>query len=219
MKRNFLYILIMLLVSCENDATWVHKDIIHQQTITTTRHNALISVGLDDASMAIVRSIAIEYDKSADFSKATRVPMVSKNGKWQAALTDLQEDILYNVRYVLTPAYLPQWDTDTFRTINPLPPLVTTLSATDVTATTAILHGKTTNEDNYDITERGFYYSLLKDDDFERKQVTCSSGEGIFSAEIKALRAAATYYYVAYAVNKNGIAYGDTLTFNTVNPY
>ncbi len=219
MRKHLIYLLIPLLVACEKDANWQQQVVEHQQTITTTRHSASLSVTLDEASAAIVQSIEVAYDLKADFSTAKTVAMTANKGIWQALLTGLEENRTYFVRYSLSPDYLPQWETETFMTVNPLVPSVRTSAATEISATTAVLHGEASIYDNYEITERGFYYSLLRDNDFERKQVKCGNGEGEFSATIEALRAAATYYFVAYAVNKNGIAYGDTLQFNTLNPY
>ena len=211
--------MVLTLVACEKDPNWTHQTISHRQTIVTTLHSAHISVQVDEASNAILQSIYVLYDINADFSAPQSASLTLNDNKWQVMLQSLEMEKTYFVRYIISPSYLPKWETDAFLTTNPLVPLASTMPASNITATTAKLHGEASVDDNYEITERGFYYSLLKDTDYERKQVKCGSGEGRFEAKIEALRANATYYIVAYAVNKNGIAYGDTLQFNTLNPY
>lgn len=221
MRRNLIYIVVLfVLVACEKDATWQHQDATCAETITTTRHRAMISLNWDKASGALLQDVQLEYALTADFSQAQEAQLKRIDGNWEVSLTRLEENRTYFVRYIVTPDFLAtKREASTFETINPLPPTIVTSEATDITATTAMLHGEAKIDDNYEITERGFYYSLLKDTDYERKQVKCGSGEGRFDAKIEALRANATYYIVAYAVNKNGVAYGDTLQFNTLNPY
>ena len=82
-----------------------------------------------------------------------------------------------------------------------------------------MLNAEVTSIENDPVIERGFYYNLIKEDTIFRKQLKCGHGVGSFGGTIDTLRANATYYYVAYAKNVHGIAYGDTLQFNTLNPY
>lgn len=208
------------MVACENDAKWQHQDADFHEEVATTLHNAYFTVSWDEASACFVREVILEYALSADFDSSEYRHMSLQDGQWYAEMLNMEPEVTRYYRYWVAPEYLqPKPVARSFVTTNTLLPTITTNTATEISAITAILHGKTSIFDNYEITERGFYYSLLKDDDFERKQVKCGSGEGYFKTEISALRANATYYYYAYAVNKNGIAYGDTLQFNTLNPY
>ena len=212
--------LLLVLSACHNDPEWQHKYVTLDETIITTRHEAHIAILLDDGVLDLVKDVRVEYATMQDFADYQTSPMIVADGVWKADLYNLQESTTYYLRYEISPTYLrPQSTTSSFITINPLTPDVQTLAATDITATSAVLHGVTSIYDNYEITERGFYYSLLRTGEYERKQLSCGSGEGNFSGSIEALRANATYYYVAYSVNANGVAYGDTLQFNTLNPY
>ena len=220
MKRYLIYFIVSILFACENDATWQHAAVTCEETIITTRHTATISLCWDDASAPLVQYVSIKYDTTEELSQAQVVEMRHIENKQEVTLNDLKDGITYYVQYFVVPEYLqPQKTASSFKTVNPLKPTVQTSKASAITETTAVLHGKATIFDNYDITERGFYYSLTPESDFERRQVKCGNGEGDFDATITALRANATYYFWAYAVNQNGIAYGDTLTFNTLNPY
>ena len=224
MKRTLLIysIALCLLASCESDPKWSPKTLTYSDSIKPTWNSAAVSLSVDEDSNALTQSVEIGYSQHEDFSEANFLPMTrNEQNQWSASLTGLQDSAHYFVSYRFTPSYLqPQVEASSFRTLPLPPPSVETKPAADITATTATLNGSVQIGDSNDpITERGFYYSLVREGEFGRKQVNSGSGAGDFNVKIEALRAKATYYYVAYAINKHGIAYGDTLQFNTLNPY
>ena len=212
----------VILCTCEADPHWQHLTLTYSDSITTGWNTADICLHLDEQSNAVARRVEIGYSLYEDVSSALFADMaLNGQGQWTAQLTDLQDSSLYYLYYHVTPSFLqPESAISSFLTMPLPPPDVTTKAATDITATTAVLHGSAQKSDgNESITERGFYYSLLPEGGLSRKQVKCSKGAGVYEARIEALRANATYYFVAYAINKHGIAYGDTLKFDTLNPY
>lgn len=225
MKRTLLIysIALCLFTACESDPKWSPQTLTYSESVVPSWHSADVSLSIDEQSNDLMQKVEMVYSLSEDFS-AEQVTLLTRKaqGKWDARVTNLKDSSTYYFRYRFTPSYLQPTPNvaSSFRT-HPLPaPSVQTKSATDITATTAILNGSVQIGDSNDpITERGFYYSLLREGEFARKQVNSGSGAGDFNVKIEALRANATYYYVAYAINKHGIAYGDTLQFNTLNPY
>lgn len=221
MKHKLLYIIPLFLIACQSDLDWTSQEASMKETITTTRHTATISVTWGKQVRSMTTSVSIllsEHENLQDY-KTISLHTVD-DSTWTVKLVDLKENQTYYIQYDLQPSYL--WKQDgksSFQVVNHLAPTAKTKDVSDITATSAKLYGECSLEDNYDITERGFYYSLLKDMGLESKKVTCGKGEGDFSAAISELRANATYYYVAYAINQNGIAFGDTLQFKTLNPY
>ena len=99
-------------------------------------------------------------------------------------------------------------------------PVVTTTSATNITPTTATLGGNVTEDAGSSVTERGILYSTADNNpeigDTDVTKVDNGTGTGIFAEDFTGFTANATYYYRAYAINSNGIGYGDikTFTFN-----
>lgn len=223
-KVNLLYyiLLISILSSCESDPQWKAQRLSYTDSIVPSWYTAEVSLKIDEPSDALTKNVVIVYSLKNNFSSEEKANMTcNEKGQWIAELKELKDSSTYYVRYLFSPAYLqPDSKVSSFQTI-PLPaPKIQTKEATGITETTAILHGSAElGESKDEIIERGFYYSLLRVSDFGGKQVKCGNGAGDFSANIEALRANATYYYVAYAINKHGIAYGDTLQFNTLNPY
>ena len=221
MKQYLIFIMAFVLVACEKDAKWGHEDYDTSETIVTLRHGAYIALEWTENCRDLVREVVVEYSLNQTFDTVQSKLMNFNGSVWETAISNLEESQTYYMRYVVSPVYLtPKQSTSSFVTENHSTPNVITYPATNITATSAQLYGSVTlSYDNYEITERGFYYSLAPESDFERKQFLCGSGEGYFNLAINTLRANATYYFWAYAVNINGITYGDTLTFNTLNPY
>lgn len=225
MKTRYLiyYVaLIGLTTACTADPKWSPQVLTYSESIVTGWTSANVILLPDSQSAKLVKGLEIQYSTSSDLQDALSLAATPReDGYWQCYLTDLKDSCQYYLSYRFYPDYLqPVEHTSSFCTTPYPAPDVTTKNATAITATTATLSGSaTTIAGNDPITERGFYYSLLREGEIGRKQVACESGEGDFSVEISALRANATYYYVAYAVNCHGIAYGDTLQFNTLNPY
>lgn len=224
MKRTLLIysIALCLFASCESDRKWSPQTLTYSELIVPSWTSADVSLSIDEQSNALTQNVEIGYSLHEDFSEANFLPMTrNEQNQWSASLTGLQDSAHYFVSYRFTPSYLqPQVEASSFRTLPLPPPSVETKPAADITATTATLNGSVQiGESNDPITERGFYYSLVREGEIGRKQVIYGSGTGAFASKVTALRANATYYFVAYAINKHGIAYGDTLQFNTLNPY
>ena len=89
-------------------------------------------------------------------------------------------------------------------------PTLNTLSATNITTTTAMLHGEILTDGTPVYTERGFVYSLSPMPTLETTiaRVTASLTENrMYSATVTGLTLGLTYYVRAYAVNSVGTAY------------
>ena len=92
-------------------------------------------------------------------------------------------------------------------------PIVETLSATDITTSTATLHGNITNDGGSSCVSRGFYYGTSEDN--LSQIITVDTGDDEYSADITGLNIATTYYYCAFATNSAGTSVGDVLSFTT----
>ena len=95
-------------------------------------------------------------------------------------------------------------------------PAVETLAATDITTTSAILHGNITYDGGTEITARGFYWGTAADN--LSQMVSAESGAGTYSVEITGLSIGNTYYYCAFATNGAGTAIGEVMSFAILVP-
>ena len=87
---------------------------------------------------------------------------------------------------------------------------ISTLNATEVNETSAVLNGKINT--NIPYSEKGFYYGT--DHNLTNKVVVNGNGTGAFSTQITGLSTDATYYFKAYCCDNNGIyLYGEEKSF------
>ena len=97
-------------------------------------------------------------------------------------------------------------------------PTVTTIASTNVETTTATIGGNITNNGGGNISAYGISYSTT--DGFEGADGTQVTGsdlnEGAFVVNLTNLTGKTTYYARAYATNEAGTAYGDQVSFTTL---
>ncbi|MBQ2575599.1 MAG: hypothetical protein II575_15420, partial [Bacteroidales bacterium] len=92
-------------------------------------------------------------------------------------------------------------------------PIVATSSVSDLSATSATLHGSILSHGTSDIMVRGFEYGTDEGNLTEIVQSTDETND--FSVLLTNLASSTTYYYRAYATNSNGTGYGEIVAFNT----
>ena len=97
-------------------------------------------------------------------------------------------------------------------------PTVTTTASTNVESTTATAGGTITNNGGGNISAYGISYSTT--DGFEGADGTQVTGsdlnEGAFTVNLTNLTGKTTYYARAYATNEAGTAYGEQVSFTTL---
>jgi len=108
---------------------------------------------------------------------------------------------------------------ETFTTgVSVVLPTVTTAAATNVEPTTATVGGSITDDGGGTISAYGISYSTT--DGFEGEDGTQVEGtdlsEGSFTANLSELSGKTTYYVRAYAINEAGTAYGEQVSFTTL---
>ena len=93
-------------------------------------------------------------------------------------------------------------------------PLVFTGEPVDITTNSAVIAGKVVAK-SADIIDRGFYWGKDSAPYENGDQISMGSGYGNFYFTLEDLELNTTYYVVAYAVNDNGIAFGEIRSFIT----
>lgn len=99
-------------------------------------------------------------------------------------------------------------------------PETTTKDITNVLATTATFSGDITSDGGFDITERGFVYSsmdttVLGNTEVTKVEVELGENIGEYTHNVTDLISVTTYYVRAYAINTEGISYGEVIEFRT----
>ena len=95
-------------------------------------------------------------------------------------------------------------------------PEVVSLHVSNITATSAVAHGKVVSEGNSPVTERGVCWSTEHGPLVSGCHSSAGSGLGTFSVTISGLTQNATYYIRSYAINAQGITYGAEMNFTVL---
>ena len=96
-------------------------------------------------------------------------------------------------------------------------PVLTTVSATNITATGAVTGGDITSNGGKEVTARGVCWSTTANPStaYSDSITVDGTGSGQFASTITGLAASKTYYVRAYATNPDGTAYGQDISLTT----
>jgi hypothetical protein len=96
-----------------------------------------------------------------------------------------------------------------------IPATVSTVSITDVTARTAQIVIRVTDEGGTQVTGAGVCWAKTANPNLTNNLSNVGQGLGEFTAILTNLDSNTTYHVRAFATNKIGTSYGSNLTFNT----
>lgn len=97
----------------------------------------------------------------------------------------------------------------------PLPPVLTTTVPDHIQATIATSGGNILSEGSSTVLRRGVCWSLNNTPTITNDTTFDGIGAGKFESHIKGLNYNATYFVKAYAINADGVGYGDAMSFKT----
>lgn len=104
-------------------------------------------------------------------------------------------------------------DVLSFTTLETSKPIVYTNNATDITATSAVLHATLSDNGGCEVTEYGFYIGTATSSLVKQKIENIQNN--LYSYSYGNLTDGTTYYFQAYAINEKGENKGDMLSFCT----
>jgi uncharacterized protein (TIGR02145 family) len=94
-------------------------------------------------------------------------------------------------------------------------PTVTTKPVSSITQTSAICQGKVIDDGGAKITSQGICWSTSQNPIIEQSETSDWEAGGNFKCTLTDLSPNTQYYIRAFATNKEGVGYGDQLSFNT----
>lgn len=96
-------------------------------------------------------------------------------------------------------------------------PTVETTSASDLTMTQVVVGGVITSDGGGNITERGICWGRNLNPDVNANVTKAGQGDGSFTCTITGLEPSTSYYARAYAINSEGVGYGNQISFITLS--
>ena len=137
----------------------------------------------------------------------------SGTGIFTSSITGLLQNTLYHVRaYAINSTGTAYGADIQFTTLSQ--PILTTTAISNITETTASGGGNITSQGSSAVTARGVCWNTSVLPTTGNSHTHNGSGTGIFTSSIIGISQNNTYYVRAYAVNTQGIAYGNQETFS-----
>jgi len=142
----------------------------------------------------------------------------SGTGSFTSSLTGLSSNTTYYVRAYATnsegTAYGNQINFTAGQSITT--PVVTTSSVSNITENSATCGGNVTSDGGATVTARGVCWSTSQNPTISNSRTPDGSGTGSFTSNLTSLASNTTYYVRAYATNSQGTAYGNQVSFATL---
>ncbi len=141
------------------------------------------------------------------------------NGVFTSNLTGLELNTTYYVRAYATNQMGTNYGEEIPFTTNDGSISVTTNEVTNITPTTATCGGDVSvaSGNTFPVTERGVCWSTSHNPTTDDDHTWDGSGVGSFTSSITNLSVNTTYYVKAYAINQQGIFYGEEKPFTTTD--
>lgn len=165
------------------------------------------------------------------WSSSTSTPTISDaktdNGQattsFTSTFTNLQPSTTYYVRAYITTSYGTTYSANylTFTTTNGLPTVSTNeITTANVTSSSFTCGGNVIDAGDATITSRGICWNTTGTPTTTDAHSTNGTGIGSFTHTVTGISThTKTYYIRAYATNKYGTAYGETIVQSVNNPY
>ncbi len=98
-------------------------------------------------------------------------------------------------------------------------PVVATIEVKEFTTNSAVIIGNVSADGGLAVTERGVVWSITESPTIEVNDGIAQNGDGlgVYHSTIEGLTEGVTYFARAYAINSDGISYGENLEFSIEN--
>ena len=136
-------------------------------------------------------------------------------GSYTVSMTNLTPNATYYVRAYATNSQGTAYGAEVSFTALEGLPVVVTLDVTDITSTTAMGHGKVSEQGGSAVTERGICWSTSPSPTTSGNHANSGTGTGEYTVSISNLTPGTKYYVRAYVTNSQGTTYGEQKDFTT----
>lgn len=186
--------------------TWYVREVTHNSAVASGQ---VVSNG---GQTVIERGICYSTEPVPTVSNL-HVASGSGVGSYDCPLTDLMPETVYYVRAYAVCTKGTYYGSQVQFCTEELPMEVHTLGISEVTATRAKGEGDVIRDGGFEVTERGFCWGTEHNPTIEGLHIKVSLGVGYFHCHFSGFERGVTHYVRAYAVNEEGVVYGEELEF------
>jgi len=178
------------------------------------------SITTDGGSPVTVRGVCWSTGASPTVALSTVTSDGAGTGSFTSSITGLLQGTTYHVRaYATNDQGTGYGQEQTFTTVQPTVPTLSTSSVTLISTTTAVSGGNVSLDGGAAISSRGVCWSTSATPTIALStKTTDGSGTGIYTSNLTGLTASTLYYVRAYATNAMGTSYGNQVTFTSSAP-
>lgn len=206
----------MFFVSCEKDQDAIISSLKIENEKLTPSYTS-ISVECQLNTQVAITSVFVQYSTNKDFVDYQEVQMEKKDGKYIANVDELQDNTTYYIRYSVLNRYSSMMtkEVSSVKTLVPSTPDIQIVSVMDVLDKSANVLLNLKFDGGASVTELGVCYGTSNNPSVENGK-TIEAKENQTTISLTSLQENTTYYVRAYAKNKVGIAYSESVAFTTL---
>ena len=198
----------------------VAPEVTTSEVTGITVNSAVCGGEVVDGGDAVVVARGVCWNTSGTPTVSDTYTMDGSNiGSYTSNMTNLEHNTTYYVRAYATNAkgVTGYGEEVIFTTLEKLLPTVTTATeVTGITVSKATCGGEVTFDGNVTVTARGICWSTSQNPTIEDNKTEDGNGIGSYTSNMTNLELNTTYYVRAYATNEVGAAYGEEVTFTTL---
>lgn len=221
---NYLFTIGLVLVSIVSCKTEIESmlPVLSTETISSITQNTAVCGGditSDNGLEVTARGVCWSLKPNPIIIDSLTRNATGK-GKFVSNLKNLLPDTTYYVRAYATNSDGTAYGLQvTFRTLKVTIPILSTTEVSNVTEIYVISGGNITSNGGTAITQRGVCWNTTGNPTVANSKTVDGTGDGKFSSSLSGLTPYTKYYARAYATNKTGTAYGETLSFFTFDTF
>ena len=185
-----------------------------------TYNSALVPgcVASDGGQQVMERGICYGIEENPTIN-GLHVTSGSGLGSFECVLTDLSSNTEYFIRAYAVCSEGVYYGSEWYFWTNVLPMEVRTVAIADITATRVKADGIVVRDGGHRVIERGFCWGTEHLPTIEGHHVWAGLDVGSFSHYFSGFERGVTQYVRAYAVNEDGVVYGEELEFVPNDPF
>ncbi|MBV5313662.1 MAG: hypothetical protein JZU47_10225 [Prolixibacteraceae bacterium] len=219
--KLYEYHIVAIVGSNESNYAWTQIKPLLTATLTTANPSSIKSTSAllggtitNDGGATITERGVCWATTANPTTSNNKLAIGSGTGSFNNTITGLTANTTYYIRaYAINSQGTAYGNELNFKCSLPLS--LSTSNTYNITSNSATLGGNIISDGNETVTERGVCYSTYINPTTSNTKLAIGSGIGSFSNIITGLTANTTYFIRAYAINSQGTAYGNELSFKT----